>query len=140
MLRDNSGQVRVLEALLATSIVFSALLLARPVYVVFADEGDSRVLHSAGMNALIEIDREGELGHLIAQRNWTELSKQLSALLPMGVSFNLTVYDEGMEIVNESSIASGDVAGKNIVAVEYVLVERTRCSFYVVRLQVGYMK
>jgi hypothetical protein len=140
MHRGNSGQIRVLEALLATAIIFSALLLTHPIYVALAVGGDSEALYSAGMNALMVMNREGQLGQLIAQNNWTGLSKQLSTLLPIGVSYNLTVYDEAMQVVNHSLIANGDAAGKNVVAVQYVLVERTDCRFYVVRLQVGYMK
>jgi len=39
MRRGNSGQIRVLEAFLATAVVFSALLLTGPIYIVLENNG-----------------------------------------------------------------------------------------------------
>jgi len=140
MLKDKRGQIRVLEAFLATILVFSALLLTKPVYVTFDSQYDQDALYSIGLNVLVEFNREGELGQLIDQRNWTEISSRLSTLLPLGVSYNFTVYDEESKIVNNSSISSGDLNGRNIVSVQYLIAERTNFNFYVVRLQLAWMK
>jgi len=140
MLKDKRGQIRVLEAFLATILVFSALLLTKPVYVAFDSQYDQDALYSIGLNVLVEFNREGELGQLIDQRNWTEISSRLSTLLPLGVSYNFTVYDEESKIVNNSSISSGDLNGRNIVSVQYLIAERTNFNFYVVRLQLAWMK
>jgi len=91
MLKDKRGQIRVLEAFLATAVVFSALLLTRPIYVAFDNQDDQDALYALGLNVLVQLDREGELGRLINQRNWTEISSRLSIMLPMGVSYNFTV-------------------------------------------------
>jgi len=140
MLKDKRGQIRVLEAFLATILVFSALLLTKPVYVAFDSLDDQDALYSIGLNVLVELEREGDLGRLIDQRNWTEISSRLSILLPLGVSYNLTVYDEEMNIINNSSISSGDLNGKNIVSIQYLLIDRTSFNLYIVRLQVAWMK
>ena len=140
MLRDRRGQIRVLEAFLATIVVFSALLLTKPIYVAFNSQDDQDALYSIGLNALIELDREGDLGQLIEQRNWTEISSRLSILLPLGVSYNFTVYDEELGILNDSSISSGNLNGRNVVSIQYLLVDRTNFNFYVVRLQLAWMK
>jgi len=140
MLGDRRGQIRVLEALLATAVVFSALLLTRPVYVALDDVDDPGVLYSVGVNVLVGLDRDGELGRLVAEGNWGTLSERLSTLLPVGVSFNLTVYNEDMETVNDSPVSSGDVSGRRVVSVQYVLAERTSFQFYVVRLQLAWMR
>jgi len=140
MLGDNRGQIRVLEALLATAVVFGALLLTGPVYVALEKRGDAEVLYSVGLNVLVELDKDGELGELIAQGNWTELSNRLSTLLPVGVSYNLTVYNEALELVNDSPVSSGSTDGKNVVCVQYILAERTDLNFYVVRLLLAWMK
>jgi len=140
MLRDRRGQIRVLEAFLATIIVFSALLLTKPIYVAFNSQDDQDALYSIGLNALIELDREGDLGRLIEQKNWTEISSRLSILLPLGVSYNFTVYDEELGILNDSSISSGNLNGRNVVSIQYLLVDRTNFNFYVVRLQLAWMK
>jgi len=140
MLRNRRGQIRVLEAFLATIIVFSALSLSKPIYVAFNGQDDQDVLYSMGLNALIELDREGDLGQLIEQKNWTEISSRLLILLPLGVSYNFTVYDEELGILNDSSISSGNLNGINVVSIQYLLVDRTNFNFYVVRLQLAWMK
>ena len=140
MFKDNRGQIRVLEALLAIAVVFSALLLTGPAYMALDNGNDLRVLHSTGLNVLIQLDREGELGWLVAERNWTALSEHLSMLLPLGVSYNLTVYNEDLLQVNDSFVSVGSVDGRNVVSVQYILAERTSFSFYVIQLQLSWMK
>ena len=140
MLKDRRGQIRVLEAFLATAVIFGALLLSRPIYVAFDSQDDQNALYTIGLNVLVQLDREGELGQLINQRNWTEISSRLSILLPLGVSYNLTVYNEELEILNNSSISSGDLEGRNVVSIQYLLVDRAEFNFYVVRLQLAWMK
>lgn len=140
MHRDKQGQIRVLEAFLATAVIFGALLLSRPVYVSFDSQDDQDYLYAIGLNVLVQLDREGELGRLINQRNWTEIASRLSILLPLGVSYNFTAYDEGLEILNNSSVSSGDLNGRNIVSIQYLVVDRADFNFYVVRLQLAWMK
>ena len=137
---DNRGQIRVLEAFFATAVVFGSLILTGPVYVAYQNSGHTEILYSLGLNVLIEIDREGELGELIAQNDWAELSNRLSLLLPIGVSYNATIYNENLEIVNSSPITDGVLEGKNVVSVQYLVVERAHISFYVVNLQLAYIK
>jgi len=140
MLKDRRGQIRVLEAFLATAVIFGALLLSRPIYVAFDSQDDQNALYTIGLNVLVQLDREGELGQLINQRNWTEISSRLSILLPLGVSYNLTVYNKELEILNNSSISSGDLDGRSVVSIQYLLVDRAEFNFYVVRLQLAWMK
>jgi hypothetical protein len=137
---DNRGQIRVLEAFFAAAVIFGALILTGPVYVAFENTNDSGILYSLGLNVLVELDREGELGQLIAQSNWAGLSSRFSLLLPMEVSYNVTIYNENLEVVNSSPISSGSLEGKSVVSVQYLLVERTHLNFYVVRLQLAYIK
>ena len=140
MLSDKRGQIRVLEAFFATAVVFSALLLTRPIYVAFDNQNEENILYTLGLNVLVQLDQEGDLGRLIEQRNWTEISSRLSVMLPLGVSYNFTVYNESLEILNNSSISSGDLNGRNVVSIQYLVVERTDFNFYVVRLQLAWMK
>ncbi len=137
---NDSGQIRVLEAFFASAIIFGSLILTGPIYVASKNTNDNRTLYSLGLNVLTELDREGELGQLIAQNNWTEVSSCLSLLLPFGVSYNVTIYNENLEVVNSSPISDGSLEGKNVVSVQYLLVERTHLNFYVVRLQLAYIK
>ena len=139
MLRDRRGQVRILEALMAATIVFSSLLVSIPINEL-ENVYDSRNLRSIGLNVLVELDRDGDLGRLIAQRNWTELSRRISIMLPLGVSYNLTVYNEEGKEVNSLPISGGGVLGEDIVSIQYLVVERANLRFYVVRLQLAWVR
>jgi len=137
---DNRGQIRVLEAFFATAIIFGSLVLTVPAYVTFQSTDDNGTLYSLGLNVLTELNREGELGQLITQSNWAGLSSRLSLLLPVGVSYNVTIYNENLEAVNSSPISDGSLEGKSVISVQYLLVERTHLNFYIVRLQLAYIK
>jgi len=134
------GQIRVLEAFLAVIVVFGALLLSRPIYTSYDDSVDQEILYSIGMNVLMHLDQDGDLGRLISQRDWTEISSRLSILLPIGVSYNLTVYDEELNILNNSPILSGDLNAKGVVSIQYVVVDRESLNLYIVRLQLAWVK
>jgi len=140
MPRNRSGQVRVLEAFLASAVVFSVLLVTVPIRMAVENSSNREALYTVGLNTLIELDREGELGHLVTQKDWSTLSKYLSTLLPLGVAYNLTVYDEDMGIVNSSLISGGGTLVSNILSIQYLLAERVNCRFYVIRLQLAWMK
>ena len=140
MHRCRQGQIRVLEAFLAVIVVFSALLLSKPIYASYDDSADQEILYSIGMNALMHLDQDGDLGRLISQRDWTGISSRLSILLPIGVSYNLTVYDEESNILNDSPILGGDLNAKSVVSIEYIVVDRESLSLYTVRLQLAWVK
>ena len=140
MHRCRQGQIRVLEAFLAVIVVFSALLLSRSLYASYDDSADQEILRSIGMNALMHLDQDGYLGILISQRDWTEISSRLSILLPIGISYNLTVYDEESNILNDSPILSGDLNAKGVVSIQYVVVDRESLNLYIVRLQLAWVK
>jgi len=140
MHRCRQGQIRVLEAFLAVIVVFSALLLSRSLYASYDDSADQEILRSIGMNALMHLDQDGYLGILISQRDWTEISSRLSILLPIGISYNLTVYDEELNVLNDSPIISGDLNAKSVVSIQYVVVDRESLNLYIVRLQLAWVK
>jgi len=137
---DNRGQIRVLESLFAVAVVFSALLLIRPIYISFSNQDSQNTLYSIGMNVLIQLSKDGELGRLIRQRNWTEISSRLSIMLPLGVSYNFSVYDEDLAVINGSEFSNGDLNGRNVISIQYILVDRTQFTFYIVRLQLAWKR
>jgi len=137
---NNCGQIRVLEAFFAAAVIFGSLALSGPVYIAFHSRDDNVALYLLGMNILLELDREGFLGEMIIQGNWTEFSSCLSLLLPLGVSYNVIIYDEDLEVVNSVLISSGILDGKTVVSVQYLLVDRTNLDFYIIRLQLAYIK
>lgn len=134
----SSGQIRILDALLATTLIFSALafasLLHTPV-TLSKQEG----LGGLGRNALIELDENGTLGFLIDSGNWTSIRESLKILLPTGVSFNLTVFDEAEQPINNSTISNGGLLDRRVISVQYLCASQGPDSnLYLLRLQLAW--
>lgn len=138
---DRKGQIRIIEAFLAVSIIFSVLALTSPPLSTPDFERQS-TLKKLGTQVLIELDKNGTLGKLIDDGNWTALEQSVEILLPLGVFFNLTVYDEEMREVNAQHISNSNMSnlqGRNGISVQYLCA--TRCSnvhFYTVRLHLAW--
>ena len=135
---DQKGQIRIIESFLAIAVVFSAVLVS----VTFPSSPDlskQKSLSSMGTQALVKLDTNGTLGSLILQSNWASIRTALNILLPMGVSFNLTVYDEAGYAVNSEAVQSSNVLGRDAVAVHYVCATRSQAvEFFVIRLQLAW--
>jgi len=134
MRRENSGQIRIIEAFLAVLIIFSSLtvstnLNATRTAVKYDD------LASVGLQALSKMDSDGSLGRYVDDGNWTALRDTLNLLLPVGVSFNLTVYDNQMRQVNNAIVSNGGFGSSDVASVEYVCVSRNPVfRSYIIRL------
>ena len=134
---DKKGQIRTLEAFLAVLVIFSASILSVKFSPATNFESE-KLLSASGMQALIELDNNGYLGKLIDERNWTAIRENLEVLLPAGVSYNLTVYDDAMRQVNDFVIGNG-LKGQNVVSVEYPCASQSSgYRFYLVRLQLAF--
>jgi len=133
---NKKGQVRMLEAFLAVLVIFSASIISIKFYPP-TNFDDEKMLSASGMQALIELDSNGTLGRFIDERNWPAIRENLKILLPVGVSYNVTIYDDAMHQINDSTIGNG-LKGQKIVSVEYPCVSQSsECHFYVVRLQLA---
>jgi hypothetical protein len=136
---DNKGQIRTFEAFLAVAIIFSALVVS----VTFPSSPNlqkQKTLQSAGMQVLIELDVNGTLGKMIDDKNWTAVTDSLKLLLPQGISFNLTVYDENMHQINTQNISNSGLLSSETVSVQYLCASQNPNScFYVLRLQSGWI-
>jgi len=135
---NSRGQIRVLESILAVTIIFSALLLTNFRYEAY-DEGLDD-LYYIGLNALSELDKHGELGYLIEKGMWSDLSKRIQLLLPFGIFYNITVYDENGQRIHASPIIVNSVMGRNVVSIEYLVVSRENRHFYVIKLQLAWVR
>jgi hypothetical protein len=135
---DQKGQIRIIESFLAIAVVFSAVLVS----VTFPSSPDlskQKSLSSMGMQALVKLDTNGTLGSLILQSNWASIRTALNILLPMGVSFNLTVYDEAGDAVNSEAVQNSNLLGRDAVSVHYVCATRSQAvEFFVIRLQLAW--
>jgi hypothetical protein len=134
---NKKAQIRMLEAFLAVLVIFSASIIS----IKFSPPtnfDNEKMLSTLGMQALIELDINGTLGKLIDERNWTAVTEDLKILLPVGVSFNVTVYDDAMHQINDFTIGNG-LKGQKVVSVEYPCASQSsECRFYLVRLQLAF--
>lgn len=127
----------MLEAFLAVLTIFSASIIS----ITFSPPtnfNDEKLLSTSGMQALIELDSDGTLGKLIDERNWTAIGENLKILLPVGVSYNVTIYDDAMHQINDFTVGNG-LKGQKVVSVEYPCASQSsECAFYLVRLQLAF--
>lgn len=135
--RQNRGQIRILEAFLAVLLVSSALLLSSGFSQPETVEKDTQ-LESIGMQLLMQLDENSRLWELIDERNWTKTDATLREVMPFGIVFNFTIYDESGNTVNDVTVSNGVLAAERTVAVEYLCASRDlECQFYIVRLQLS---
>ncbi len=135
---DNRGQINIIEAFLAIAIIFSAVAISSVIFPSSPDLVKPKSLADFGREALIKLDTNGELGKLIAYGNWTAIKQSLDILLPIDVSFNLTVYDEDLNKLNSQAIQNANL-GHEVVLVDYVCAsQNTTVQFFILRLQLGW--
>jgi len=119
MKNKDKGQIRIIEAFLAVFIIFSSFAISANLSVT-QNKTKQDDLASVGLQTLMKLDSDGSLGEYVDNGNWTALRDALSLALPSGISFNLTVYNEQMQQVNDVVISNGAFSSQNIVCIEYV--------------------
>ena len=130
----------MIEAFLAVLVILSASVFSITLYYPTASSDDEKMLKTLGMQVLIELDNNGALGNFIDESNWTAVRESLEILLPIGVSYNVTVYDEAMNQINNSTMSNG-LKGQKIVSVEYLCASQSsEVRFYLVRLQLALVR
>jgi hypothetical protein len=135
--RGNRGQIRIIEAFLAVAIIFSSLAVSANLTVPQnTTKRDS--LDSVGLQALMKLDSDGALGKYVDDGNWSALRDAVSLVLPAGVSFNMTVYDEQMQQVNTAIISNGGFNSQQVAFVEYACASQSLVSrSYIIRLSLA---
>ncbi|MEM3617688.1 MAG: hypothetical protein QXK47_01290 [Candidatus Bathyarchaeia archaeon] len=140
MKNQKKGQIRIIEAFLAVLIVFSSLAISASLTTEHKTSEPSG-LTSIGMQTLMKLDSDGSLGAYIDSGNWSGLREALSLLLPEGIAFNLTVYDEGVRQINPEAITNGDIKSQEVASIKYVCVSKNpNFKCYVVYLQLAVVK
>jgi len=136
LLFDRCGQMRVVEAIMASLIIvfaiaFIDLFAVTPV----SPRYESGELEKIGYNVLHDLDEERLLARFVSNADWVNLTAALTASLPTDVYFNLTVYDVSGRVVNTQPICYGTsrvftdstyVASVTYVVPGYQLVYRPR--------------
>ncbi len=125
--RNRKGQVRVIETILAVTIIFAAVSFAG----IFAARPTSpgyevTDLEKMGYSALHDLDQQGLLTPLVYGGKWSDLRTILKITLPVDVYFDLKVYDIERQQQNNQQMIYGDSAtfsnAGNIASVTYCLV------------------
>lgn len=125
--RRNRGQMRVIETVLASMIIISALAFVN----IFAATPSSSVyevtdLEKMGYDLFHDLDQHGILAPLVYSEDWNNLRAVVKLTLPVDVYFNLTVCDIEGEPINNDDIVYGDIGifetSKNTASVAYSLV------------------
>ena len=136
---DNKGQIRIIEAFLAVSVMFSAILFTAPMPSTAPSFDRQNNLKKLGMQVLLSLDSNGTLGRLIEDEDWTKLRETLDLTLPQGVFYNLTVYDESMVKINSGEISNTNQLGQEAVMAQYLCVTQSPdIHFYTIRLLLGW--
>jgi hypothetical protein len=136
LLKDNKGQIRIIEAFFASILLLSSLTL---IPVVQKSSSDStEILSSTAHNILMSLDSNGHLASLIGNESWINLKSCIQSSLSPMVWFNLTVFDENMTRVNDIPITSGSPVNDRIVAADYVCASTSsNYAVYIIRLQLA---
>lgn len=137
MSNANRGQIRIIEAFFAMLVVFSAFAVSTNLTVT-QNSANHIDLESIGLNSLIKLDQEGFLSHCLTQSNFSSLREALNLVLPTGIFFNLTIYNENMQPINEQAITNGGFSSEEIAFVEYLCASRDAVYHcYIIHLQLA---
>jgi len=136
LLKDNRGQLRIIEAFFASILLLSSLTL---ITATRSDLTDStEILASTALNVLMSLDSNGYLASLVSNQSWINLKSSIQSSLSPMVWFNLTVFDENMARINDVPICSGSAVSDRIVAVDYVCAGiSSNYAVYIIRLQLA---
>ncbi|MEM3565552.1 MAG: hypothetical protein QXK18_01585 [Candidatus Bathyarchaeia archaeon] len=125
-LKATSGQMRVVEVILASFVIVFALSFANILAITpTSPKYEVTELEKMGYNVLYDLDKQGLLANFVYNKNWSDLQAALRVLLPLEVHFNLTIYYSNGTVANETPIFYGSLetfsASKNIASVTYGL-------------------
>ena len=133
---DKRGMVRIIEALFASLLILSTLAFVPS--QLGPEPTHYNSLYSEGTQVLISLDSNGRLSNQIEDGNWTSLKNSIQSILPVSLWFNLTVFDENMDIVNDVYVSNGSPVSDDIVAVNYVCAtSNANYEVYVIQLQLA---
>jgi len=135
LLEDKKGVVRVIEAFLASMLLMSCLAMI-PAQPNLQDSTGN--LASTAQNTLLSLDSNGHLATLVDNRDWTGLKNSIESTLPLTVWFNLTVFNENMNVLNDFPICNGGAVSNSIVSVDYVCAsQNSTYTIYILQLQLS---
>ncbi len=95
VMRNTSGQMRVIETILASFIFFSALTFANMLAVLpSSPKYEISDLERMGHNVFHDLDEQGILSRFVYnETEWGELASALMIVFQPDVYFDLTIYE-----------------------------------------------
>jgi hypothetical protein len=136
LLKDNRGQIRIIEAFFAAILLLSVLAFIPK--TPDTTNNSSETLSTTAYNTLLSLDKHGKIADLIETQSWTEFKALVQTALPVAVWFNITVFDQSKAVINDAPVCSGSAVSDRIIAVNYVCASiNADYSVYIVRLQVA---
>ena len=136
LLKDNKGQIRIIEAFFASALILSSLALIPSGTQV--TNSNTQILSSTATHVLTTLDSDGFLSTLIENSSWTTLRECVESTLSPSMWFNLTVFNDNMQQINDVQISSGNPVGQTIVSTEYVCASVSAdYNIYIIRLQLS---
>lgn len=136
LLNDKRGQIRVIEAFFAAIMLLSVVAMVSTPIDTKTDT--TQTLTSTAQNALLSLDRNGQISSLIEAQNWNNLRMLIQTGLPAAAWFNMTIYDSNMTPLNDELISNGSPVSDSIVSIDYPCVSTSGdFAVYLVRLQVA---
>jgi hypothetical protein len=95
-------------------------------------------LSSTAQNVLLSLDSKGHLAALIDAHNWGALKDCLESSLPLTTWFNLTIFDQNMNVINPFPICNAGLVSDKIVSVDYVCASQNGTyAIYILQLQLS---
>jgi len=136
LLNDKKGQIRIIEAFFASALILSSLALIPSGTPVTTS--DTQVLSSTATHVLTTLDSDGYLSTLIENGSWMTLRECVESALSPSIWFNLTVFNDNMQQINDIQISSGNPVGQTVVSTEYVCASVSAdYNIYIIRLQLS---
>jgi hypothetical protein len=126
IVESHKGQMRVIEAIMASLIVVSAIVFL----YMFAAAPSSQTyetseLEKIGHNILHDIDEQRLLSRFVYNGEWANLTSALIVSVPNDVYFNLTIYDTSGNYIGHPLIQYGNSqifeASKSVASVTYIV-------------------
>lgn len=107
--RSVKGQMRVVESIMASLIVISAVTFLYFFAATPSSQAhDTSELEKFGHNVLHDIDEQRLLARYVYNSEWTNLTAALVVSLPTNVYFNLSIYDINHRSIGHPLIQYGD--------------------------------
>lgn len=134
---NNKGQMKTVEAFLSVLLLFSAFTITTQILPP-SEKSKHNSLETLGLQTLLTVDNNGQLSKLIDEKNWTAITHILNIVLPIGVSYNLTVYNNTQHPVNDIVISNGFISDGNIASIQYPCASsNSQPNYYIIRFQIA---